>query len=380
MTTMPAYDPLNPFPMYKFLRETYPVFRHPAARGWQVFRYNDVLKVLNAPTTFSSNVFGASQDKAAMAESLVHLDPPRHRHMRALVNQVFTPKRVAQLEQRIVTIANELLDAVEPMGTMDFIADFASPLPVIVIAELLGIPAEDRAHFRRWSDALLATPTEGGIYQQPELYEYIQAAIEQRRKEPGDDLISQLISAQIEGESLSMREILGFCVLLLVAGNETTMNLLGNSLLCFEEHPEAWEELSHDPSLLPSAIEEVLRYRSPVQFLARVASVDTTIGGEHIQAGELITLCLGSANRDEAEFANPEVFDMGRSPNRHLAFGHSIHFCLGAPLARLEANIGLSLLLQRLSDIRVASNESLEPVSMGFLGVRALPVTFHACD
>jgi len=377
MTAMPAYDPLNPFPMYKFLRETHPVFRHPAVRGWQVFRYNDILKILNNPTTFSSDVFGASQDKAAMAESLVHLDPPRHRQMRSLVNQVFTPKRVAQLEQRIVIIANELLDAVESAGVMDFIADFASPLPVIVIAELLGIPPEDRSHFRRWSDALLATPTEGGIYQQPELYEYVQAAIEQRRNEPGDDLISQLTQARIEGQSLSMREIQGFCVLLLVAGNETTMNLLGNSLLCFEEHPEAWEQLQHDPSLLPTAIEEVLRYRSPVQFLARVASVDTRIGDEHIQAGELITLCLGSANRDDAEFADPEVFDMQRTPNRHLAFGHSIHFCLGAPLARLEANIGLSLLLQRLSDIQIASDVPLEPVSQGFHGARTLPVTFH---
>lgn len=377
MATMPTYDPLNPFPMYKYLRETYPVFRHPAVRGWQVFRYNDVLKILNAPTTFSSNVFGDSEERAAMAESLVHLDPPRHRHMRSLVNQVFTPKRVAQLDQRINTIANELLDTVESAGAMDFIADFASPLPVIVIAELLGIPAEDRSHFRRWSDALLATAVQGGIYQQPELYEYVEAAIEQRRKEPGDDLISQLTQAQIEEESLSMREILGFCVLLLVAGNETTMNLLGNSLLCFEEHPEAWEELRQDSSLLPGAIEEVLRYRSPVQFLARVASADTSIGDEHIQAGELITLCLGSANRDEAEFANPEVFDIRRTPNRHLAFGHSIHFCLGAPLARLEANIGLSLLLQRLPDIQIVRDVPLEAVSMGFLGVRALPVTFH---
>ncbi len=365
---------LNPFPWYQHMRETNPVFYSEEYGGWSVFRYNDVQKVLTDYSLFSSQYMGEQQP---IAMSIINTDPPRHRQLRSLVTQAFTPRRIAQLEPRITQIVNELLDKVQPTGKMDVIDDLAYPLPVIVIAEMLGIPPEEREQFKHWSDELVGETRTPGHNPQMEMGMYFYQKIEQRRQEPKNDLISALIDAQIDGQHLDMMELLGFCILLLVAGNETTTTLLGNALLAFTDHPEAMEELRAHPELLPDAIEEVLRYLSPVKSMYRMASKDTELGGKQIKAGDFITAWIGSADRDEEQFPDPDRFDIHRSPNRHLAFGHGIHFCLGAPLARLEAKVALNLMLERLPNIQRVRGIPLQPSSSYILqGVKHLPITF----
>ena len=365
---------LNPFPWYRQMRETDPVYFNPERGSWSVFRYNDVQRVLTDYNTFSSQYMGAQQP---LAVSLLNTDPPRHRELRSLVTQAFTPRRIAQLEPRITQIVNEQLDKVAPTGKMDVIDDLAYPLPVIVIAEMLGIPPEQREQFKHWSDELIGESRTPGQNPQMEMGKYFYEMIEQRRQEPKNDLISALLAAQINGEHLDIMELLGFCILLLVAGNETTTNLLANAILCFTDHPESIEQLRAEPALLPDAIEEVLRYLSPVRTMFRTTVKDTELGGKKIQAGEFISAWIGSANRDEEQFPNAAQFDIRRSPNRHLAFGHGIHFCLGAPLARLEARIALGIMLERLSNMQRVPDIPLEPsTSFVLQGVKHLPITF----
>ena len=270
---------------------------------------------------------------------------------------------------------------------MDLIAELAYPLPVIVIAELLGIPAADRDRFKQWSDAIVRqTPAGARRHRRHdqgtahrEMAEYFMGMIEERRRRPGNDLISKLLAAQIDGQHLDAVELLGFCALLLVAGNETTTNLIGNAVLSFTENPGTIERLSAGPALLPSAIEEVLRYRSPVQSMYRVAAADTTLGGQPIPAGSPLVAWIGSANRDPAHFPHPDVFDIGRSPNHHLAFGQGIHFCLGAPLARLEAVIALQAVISRLPGLALAPGTPLERMDSTIIyGLQQLPVTWQA--
>jgi cytochrome P450 len=306
------------------------------------------------------------------------MDPPRHRQLRNLVTQAFTPRSVAQLSERITAIVNQLLEQVAATGRMDIIDDLAYPLPVIVIAELLGIPHADRERFKVWSDAVVgATYPEDGD-PQAEMSEYFLDMIAQRSREPKDDLISALLDAQIDGQHLNQRELLGFCILLLVAGNETTTNLIGNAILCFDEHPEVMEQLRAEPALVPGAVEEVLRYRSPVQFMYRRTVANTTIRDQEIRAGQMVLAWIGSANRDEAQFPNPDSFDIRRTPNRHIAFGHGIHFCLGAPLARLEAKIVLTMLLERFHEIKRVPGVALEATGSDIVyGVKHLPITFR---
>jgi cytochrome P450 len=249
---------------------------------------------------------------------------------------------------------------------------------VIVIAEMLGIPHEDRARFKAWSDGIVGSSFEGGSNPQGAMSAYFLGMIEQRRREPQDDLISALLAAQIDGVHLNQRELLGFCVLLLVAGNETTTNLLGNAILCFDEHPEVMEQLRAQPELIPGAIEEVLRYRSPVQMMYRRVISDLDIDGNQFRAGQMVLAQIGSANRDEAQFPDPDSFDIARTPNRHIAFGHGIHFCIGAPLARLESKIVLTLLLERLRDIKRVRTVSLQATGSDVVyGVKHVPVTFQ---
>jgi len=365
---------LDPFPWYKMLRESSPVFLDPRRGGWSVFNYNDVQRVLSEHSTFSSQFMGSNQPLEA---SMINMDPPRHRQLRSLVTLAFTPRTIARLTARITDIVNELLDKVTPRGKMDVIQDLSIPLPVIVIAELLGIPGEDRASFRHWSDQLVGATPSDGKNPQEEMGNYFKGVIEQRRKQPEDDLISALLAAQIDGKHLTDQELLGFCILLLIAGNETTTHLLGNAIWCFDDHPEAWAELQTNPDLLPDAIEEVLRYRSPVKLMFRVTTQDTRIGDRDIPAGSGVTAWIGSANRDEAKFPNADTFDIHRSPNRHVAFGYGIHFCLGAPLARLEAKIALGIMLERLPNMRRDRSIELEPVSAFILhGLKQLPIVF----
>jgi len=251
---------------------------------------------------------------------------------------------------------------------------------VTVIAELLGVPAERRMEFRRWSDTVVSTGGAGGWQEaataQREMASFFGQMIAQRRAEPRDDLISQLVAAEIDGQRLTPVELIGFCILLLVAGNETTTNLLGNAVLSFEEQPETWERLRAEPRLIPSAIEEVLRYLSPVQSMYRSARGEERLGEVVTHPGQFIVAWIGSANRDEARFPDAERFDIARSPNRHLAFGQGIHFCLGAPLARLEGRIALEALLQRARRAQVAPDARLEWVDSTIVyGVKHLPVT-----
>lgn len=371
-----GYDQLYPHQFYRYMLESLPILPLPERHAWQIFRWADVQRVLLDTTAFSSQL-GVER----MKESIVTSDPPRHRQLRSLVTQKFTSRMVGQLEPRIEQIVYSLLDAVIPAGCMDIIDDFAHPLPITVIAEMLGVSTEDRAQFRRWSDAIVSSawsaPEEQQI--QSEMSSYFLQVIERRRQSPQDDLISSLLAAEIDGERLSEQDLLSFCVLLLVAGNETTTTLLGNAMLCFEEFPESLNQLRENPSLIPSAVEEVLRYRSPMRIIARKAKTDVTLGEHLIPAGDRAVLWLAAANVDERQFPNALDFDIGRSPNNHLGFGHGIHFCLGAPLARLEARIALRALLERLSEIQRIQDLPLEPIlDSGTQGIKHFPITFQA--
>ncbi|MGZ4661243.1 MAG: cytochrome P450 [Arthrobacter sp.] len=390
MTHVPAIEqPLNPFPHYESMRNEAPVFYDQETGVWHVFRYQDVQRVLSEHATFSSRMAGGNPSETGQlfAASLISTDPPRHRQLRSLVTQAFTPRAVEALAPRIAEITDELLIPVVSAGSMDLIEELAYPLPVIVIAELMGIPAADRDRFKKWSDVIVsqtrpANDQGGGDADHSgahrEMSEYFMAMIEERRRSPGNDLISNLLAAEIDGQRLSVVELLGFCALLLVAGNETTTNLIGNAVLCFTEDPGILERLNADESLLPPAIEEVLRYRSPVQSMYRVAAVDTTVGEHSIPAGAPLVAWIGSANRDERQFPHPAEFDAGRSPNRHLAFGQGIHFCLGAPLARLEARIALQAVIARLPGLAVTPHAQLERMESTIIyGVKALPVTWE---
>ncbi len=370
-------DTLHPLAWYAHLRATAPVSRPPGRGPWQVVGYDDVKRVLSDHATFSS-ASGAGAPTSPLGASLVSTDPPRHRHLRALVTQAFTPRAVAALAPRITAIVDDLLDAVVPTGALDAVDDLAYPLPVIVIAELLGIPTGDRARFKQWSDALVASPSAAGMPgrdPQAEMSAYFRHLLAQRRTAPQEDLLSALLAARVEGAALTEMEMLGFCILLLVAGNETTTNLIANALWCFDAFPEARQQVVAAPELLPSAIEEVLRYTSPVRGMFRTAAVETVLGGQAIHAGDGVVAWIAAANHDAAQFPQPERFVVTRQPNRHLAFGQGIHYCLGAPLARLEAQIALGRLLQRCPDLERERGVPLVPLEGAIVaGVRHLPL------
>ena len=376
-----AEQRLNPFPWYREMRERMPVaFFNQPHEFWSVFGYEDVQRVLSDYEHFSSRFIGGGSGDP-LDNSLISTDPPRHRQLRALVSQAFTPRAINQLAPRIEEIAQELLDEVSEKGEADIVHDFAAPLPVTVIAELLGIPIVDRARFKRWSDAIVSGGA--GVMDhgeaEREMSEYFLWTIEQHRENPQNDLISALLAAEIDGERLSLRDLLGFGVLLLIAGNETTTNLIGNAILCFDEQPDVYAELRGNPALLPLAIEEVLRYRSPVQSMFRTVAKDTRLGGKDLRVGQAVLAYIGSANHDEAQFPNADRFEIRRQPNRHIAFGHGIHFCLGAPLARLESKIGLSAILERLPNLTRVLDVPLVPIESNVVyGVRNLPVRFSA--
>lgn len=372
---------IDQFAWYARMRRESPVYEDPHTGVISVFGYDDAQRALSEYASFSSERGGShASEEQAISASMISSDPPRHRRLRNLVTQAFTPRAVAQLEPRIAAIVAELLDQMSaPDDHTDFIEAFASPLPVTVIAELLGVPPERRADFRRWSDALVSNGGAGGwsgaATAQREMARYFGEMIGRRRAEPRDDLISHLISAEIDGQRLTPVELIGFCVLLLVAGNETTTNLLGGAVLAFDEHPEQWERLRAEPALIPSAVEEVLRYNSPVQSMFRSAHAGARLGEVVAWEGQPVVAWIGSANRDEAQFEHPERFDITRAPNRHLAFGHGIHFCLGAPLARLEARVALEALAQRARRIEVAPEAHLDWLESAIVyGVKQLPV------
>ena len=374
------------------MRATQPVFKHPEWGGWQVFRYADVSRVLNEYATFSSDSRRMAQAEGSQGEpdpigsSILQMDPPRHRQLRNIVTQAFTPRMVAQLEPRITAITNELLDHVLASGEMDMVRDLAYPLPVTVIAELLGIPSELREDFKRWSDAIVAgeeSMTEEerkALFQEIQgMYGYFTQVLEERRQHPQNDLVSALLAASVDGQRLSTMELLGFCGLLLVAGNETTTNLLGNMIICFDENPGVVERLRKNRELVPGAIEETLRYYSPVKAMPRMTTTETMIGDQHVGPHQFIIAWIGSANRDEAAFPGADRFDIEREPNRHIAFGRGIHFCLGAPLARLEAKVALNTMLDRLPGRWQLADVPLELIkSFVVFGAKQLPMRWDA--
>jgi cytochrome P450 len=374
----------NPYPAYAQLRGQAPLLHEPRSDLWLVFDYEGVKRVLTDHEAFSSLVAPPSSQTA---QWLIFSDPPRHTKLRALLLRAFTPRAVAGLEPLIRTLSHELLEPALARGELDLVADFALPLPLMVIAGMFGAPVTDLPRFRHWSDVILTLGLSalGGEEAEraqrefravtAEMNTYLQALSEQRRRVPREDLLTRLVEAEVDGERLTDEELLGFFQLLLVAGHETTTNLLSNAVLCFLEHPEQLARLRAAPELLPSAIEEVLRYRSPVQAMWRVTRREVALHGQVIPPGRLVMPMIGSANRDPGVFPAADRFDITRAPNPHLAFGHGLHFCIGAPLARLEARVALPLFLERVKDFALASDAPWEPrQAIHVLGPARLPL------
>ena len=373
----------NPYPVYDQIRSVSPVFREPQTGLWMILDYEGVKRALADHDSFSSR-YGP--------EWLIFTDPRRHTELKGLISQAFTPRSIAGLEPRIRELSQQLLDQTIDRGEMDLAADFAIPLPLMVIAEMLGIPVADRQRFKRWSDVILnmsytiagskeaaRVANEDFLAVTVEMNNYLADLLDERRSAPKDDLLTRLAVAEVDGQRLAQQEILGFFQLLLLAGNETTTNLINNAILCFIENPGELERLRERMDLLPSAIEEIMRYRSPLQWIGRVTRSDVEMHGQMIPAGTFMLVMIGAANRDPQQFADPNRFDITRDPNPHLAFGHGVHFCLGAPLARLEAKIALGHLLERLQSFELASEEPWPPrTGLHVLGPSSLPIRFQA--
>jgi cytochrome P450 len=382
----------SPYALFARARREHPLWRHEGLPLSSVFGYADCQAILRDPKTWSS-MFPTPPGFAPedVPRSMLVTDPPEHTRLRGLVSQAFTPKRVRELAPRIETIAHELLDDALERREVDLVDALTYPLPVIVIAEMIGVPASDRAQFKAWSDALVAPL--GSVFFTPpapelvaeqrriraELEAYFVRLVEERRRDPRDDLLTGLVQAELEGSRLSFQELLAMMILLLVAGNETTTNLIGNATLELLAHPDALAALRADPSLVPGAIEEVLRFSSPVQMDPRIATRDVDIQGRTVPAGEFVLCWLGSANRDEAVFERPETFDVRREKQNHLAFGFGPHYCLGASLATLEAVVAVRVLLERTRAFHRADDAplSLHP-SIVFRGVTRLPMVLEA--
>ena len=393
-------DPVSladPYPLFHRLRTESPVFR--SGSRFLLTRYDDVASVLRDPR-FSAKRKGrvrkntsaapplsgptGSHMEALMAwrgRMMLEADPPDHTRLRSLANHAFTARTVAMMRERIQRLVDELLDQAEMQGETDVIAALAYPLPVIVIAELLGVPPEDRDYIRRWSGMAIAfldgfrnvtTVDEARL----EFGEYLRKIIVARRASPRDDLLTAFLDVEEGGSKLDEEELLAMCMLLLIAGHETTTNLIGNSLLTLLRHPDQCAMVRDDPSRLPSALEELLRYESPVQIAARVATEDCVIAGVPIAAGTPLTLHLGAANRDPTHFPDPDCFDIARTDNRTLAFGQGAHYCLGAALARMEGQIALGTLLRRFPNLRLRTEYVEWRPNTTLRGPTALHVVF----
>jgi len=363
---------------------------------WYLFRHDDVSSALKDPR-LGRELHRVSRAEAAArvpeahrpfyemaGKWMLYRDPPDHTRLRSLVNKAFMPRVVQDLRPRLQVLAGSLLDAAERGGSMDLIADYAFDLPLLGIATLLGVRTADLAQFRQWSNALSAAIDQNrtpGVYEQASqatiaLSAYFREILAERRQSPQDDLMSGLIAAEEKSGHLSEEEVVATCILLLGAGQETTVDLIGNSVLALLRHPDQMELLRAQPSLLPSAIEELLRYDSPVQMTARVALEDVEIGGRRIQQGAKITMVLGSANRDPELFPDPDRLDLTRGAKGHLCFGLGIHFCLGAQLAHLSGQIALSTLLGRFPNLRLATQAPEWRDGPVFRGLKRLPVSF----
>jgi cytochrome P450 len=389
----------NPFPFLAALRANQPVYRTSLPDKvktpiWLITRYEDVnalLKDERFPKNRRSALTPEQLRKLPwvppmfrpLERNMLDLDEPDHTRLRALVHKAFTPRLVEQMRERVQTLADELLEGVARRGEMDLINDYALPLPMTIITEILGVPTRDRHKFHKWSQAVVSLSSPNATVRViPSVWmflRYLRRFFKVRRRDPQDDLASALIQAEEAGDKLSEDELLAMVFLLLIAGHETTVNLIGSGVLALLEHPDQMEKLRRDPALIKSAVEELLRYTAPV-FMSteRYAREDVTLHGVTIPRGKMTLGVIGSANRDETIFENPNALDITREPNRHLSFGQGIHFCLGAPLARMEAQIAVNTLLSRMPDLRLkVSPDSLRwRPSMILRGLDSLPVLF----
>lgn len=341
---------LLPLEWFRQMRTESPVAAIDGGGAWNVFKYEDVKAVFTNYEVFSSQ--GSSSSDDPIESSVLRQDPPKHRQLRKLVSHAFTPRMIESLAPKIQEITTSLLDEAEKKGKMDIVADLASPLPITVIAEMLGVSMEYRERFKAWSDALVGDNPDAYYQCQREMSEYFSEIAEDRRRHPQDDLITKLVEARIDNEHLTELEIIGFCILLLVAGNETTTNLISSAVLAFDSLPEVRAEVLGDSALLPGAIEEVFRYFSPVQLMFRSVKQDTVLRGQELKQGQFVYIWMASANHDEDVFDQPDVFNIHRNPNPHLGLGSGIHYCMGSQLARMESRIALQTLLDRYPEYR----------------------------
>jgi cytochrome P450 len=388
----------DPYVMYRHLRENDPIHRSRLINGWVMTRYADVTAVLrdarySADERNQSNYEkmraravkqGVMDADESYGGSMLRVDPPDHTRLRTLVSRAFTPRIVEGLRGRVEAIVEQHLDAVADQGGMDVIAALAYPLPVIIIAEMLGIPAEDHGRFKHWSDEMLrgmGISTDDDVRRsrraQRELRAYFEGVASARRAEPREDLLSALLAVEDENGGLSTDELYETCALLLVAGHETTTNLIGNGLLALLRHPEQFDVLRREPCRAERAVEELLRYDSPVQATTRIVPEDIQFDGHVFRKGQQVALILGAANRDPGQFPEPDRLDVTREDARHAAFGHGIHFCLGSPLARLEAPIAFRAMIERFPNMRL--DETMTPRwkdNLILRGLQQLPVRF----
>lgn len=379
-TAVNAEDLFARYELYRVMRERAPVFHNEETRSWEVFGHTDVCRVLNEPGTFTSRIL-LPESQSPLNRTMIRHDEPRHRALRGLVGHAFTHGRISALESRIAALADDLLDTAVGRGRLDVVADFAIPLPLLMIAELLGVEPDRREDFKRWSDIVFASdlPDPDGHIRAgiTEMHDYFTEVIEQRRREPRDDLISGLVQAEMDGEPLAVDDLTAFCDLLLSAGSETMSNLIGNVVVCLDQYPDVFERVREDHALVPALIEETLRYLSPVQAAPRFTAVDVSLGGQLIPAGALISPWVGSANRDPERFAAPDTFDLDRDSGQHLTFGHGGHYCLGVHLARLQARVAITAMLSRLPGPWRVTVDRLTSIVPPFLcGATELPITW----
>ncbi len=389
----------NPYPVYEQLRNEAPVYWSEAWGVWVLTRYADTVAMLRDPRHFSNagrfrvfleklpaDVQDAMGDlKRSYSVGMLQSDPPDHTRLRALVNKAFTPRAVERMRARIQVLVDSLLDRVQPQGYMDLLGDYAYQVPAIVIAEMLGVPVQDRAQFTAWSDDIAGFQAKGRAVLDTarraqsslgEMEEYFRQLCRQRRAEPQDDLMTSLTQAEEQGDKLSEGELLSACTTLLIAGHETTRNLIGNGILALLQHPAQMHQVRENPALIPMAVEELLRFNSPLQRGWRRVAMDTEIEGHVIQEGQLVFAMIGAANRDPAVFQEPDRLDLKRQPNPHIAFGFGVHFCIGGPLARLEGAIAIETLLRRMPNLKLATENLVWQENSLIRGLKALPVVF----
>ena len=384
----------NPYPLYHRLRSEDPVHWDPYLHAWVVTRYADVVHVFQrfsadrTPTPEQLTALGLTA-LTPLAEVMVlqmlFLDPPNHGRVRGLASKAFTARRVEVLRTHIQDITNSLLDAVQEKGRMDVIADLAYPLPAIVTAEMLGVPTSDWQQLTAWSADFAQVL--GNFQHNPdraprvikslqEMSAYFRAAIKEQRKNPRDGLIHAYLTAEIDGDRFTEDEVVANTIVTMVGGQETTTNLIGNGVLTLLRHPDQLERLKQDISLIPAAVEELLRYESPSQHTARLAPDDVVLGGKTIRKRQAVIAVMGAANRDPERFPDPDKLDLGRQDNRHVAFAWASHFCFGAPLARIEGQTAFATMLQRMPNLRLESGPITWRENLGLRGLTSLPVTF----